>query len=366
MRNRNRRSTRRPQGTLSAEVQSLESRCLPAGTVTASLSGSGITLNGDRQDNFIEVDLTPTGVFVRGVDGTNIKFGARTITDGSQLRLALGPQVTKDLAINLKDGDDAVSIYVGGSEETPVAATIGRDLKIDTGRGEDFVEVEVRDGSLTVGGGLDIKLGDDSDYLLLDGDASFEETDLPEDHEESETAPFHVTGLAKISGGTGGDIVGIVDFSTGGNLQIETGHGDDTVGIDSALIGANAIISTGGDNDDVGIAFVAVLGRTNITTGSGHDRVGIFFAHSEGNVTVLLQQGNDTLAADGELSVGEDALVTLNGGSGQNETDTLAANPESDLAENATVIGFEAFDSPELTFDILEDVFGDIFGDEDV
>lgn len=362
MRKRIRQSTRRPLSALSAEVQSLESRCLPAGTVAATLTANGITLNGDRSDNFIEVDLTPTGVFVRGVDGTNIKFGARIITNGSPLRLATSPQVTNDLVINLKDGHDSVSVYVGGSEETPVAATISRNLKIDSGRGEDFVEVEVRDGSLTVGGGLDINLGNDSDYLLLNGDA-FVEEELPDNHEESETAPFHVNGLAKITGGTGDDVVGIVDFSTGGNLQVETGHGDDSVGIDTARIGANLTISTGSENDDVGIAFVLVLGRTNITTGSGNDRVGIFSAHSEGNVSILLQQGSDTLAAIGELSVGEDASVTLNGGSGQNEIDTLAADPESEFAGASTVIGFEAFDSPELVFDILDDISGEIFGE---
>ena len=96
-----RQSSRRLLGGLSAEVQSLESRCLPAGTVTADISGGNITLNGDKFNNLIEVELTSTGVFVRGVEGTNLKFGARTIADGSSLKLASGPRVTTDLIINL-------------------------------------------------------------------------------------------------------------------------------------------------------------------------------------------------------------------------------------------------------------------------
>ncbi len=361
MKKHSRKSSHRSLSSLSAQVQSLEPRTLPAGTVVANISGGNITLNGDRFANFIEVDLTSSGIFVRGLDGTNVKFGVRTITDGSPLKLAPAPRVTTDMVINLKDGNDGVSIV---TQET--SAVIGRNLKIDTGRGTDFVEIFMEDGSLTVGNELDIKLGDDSDYLLLTSNDLFEEEDLPDNHEESETAPFHVNKTVKINSGTGDDIVGVDFFSTGGNVQIETGHGDDTVGIENTRIGGNAVISTGSGDDDVGIAFVLVEGSSSITTGSGNDRVGTFNTHSQGTAIVLLQQGNDTLAAAGELSVGEDALVVLSGGSGVDEVDTLAADPESDLAAQALVIGFEAFNSPELAFDILDDVFDEIFGVEDV
>lgn len=361
MRHRIRQSLRPQLGNLSAEVQFLEPRTLPAGTVTASVTGGSITLNGDRQDNVIEVALTPDGIFVRGVDGTNIKLGVRTITDGSPLKLAPGPTVTRDLVINLKDGDDAVLVYADSSSEDPVEALIGRNLKINTGRGSDTATVEVRDGTLTIGNELNIELDADADFLLLDGNARVE-TDLPEQLEETENAPLHVAGLAKVSGGSGDDVIAVVDFSTGGNVEIQTGHGDDTIGLEDVLVGANAVISTGAGDDDVGIAYVTVLGRSNITTGSGDDRVGIYSGHAEGDVIILLQQGNDTLAVDGDLSVGEDAQVILNGGNGRNETDTLGADAESELALDATIISFEAFGSSELASDILDDVFGAIFG----
>lgn len=360
MRHRNRVSSRRPQRAVSAEVQALEARTLPAGTVTASYSGGSITLNGDRFNNVIEIEFDSTGLFVRGLDGTNIKFGARTITDGSPFKLAPGPTVTRDLVVNLKDGNDVVELFVDG-----VDASIGRNLKIDTGRGEDIAGVLVPNGSLTVGNELNIKLGDASDYLLLNGDAFFED-ELPDDHEEEENAPLHVNGLTKVSAGTGDDIVGIANFSTDGNLEIETGHGDDTVGVEFAFVGGNATISTGGDDDDVGIAFVQIEGRGNITTGSGNDRVGVFNTHSQGNVSIRLEQGNDLLAAAGELTVGEDAQVLLSGGNGVDEIDTLAADGEFNLAVDAIVIGFESGDSPELAFDILDEVFDLIFDDFDV
>lgn len=356
MRKRKCQSLRCPLTVNSAEVQSLEPRCLPAGTVTANISGGNITLNGDQQNNLIEVGLTPAGIFVRGFDGTNLKFGARTITDGSTLKLAPGARVTTDLVINLKDGNDSVSLFVGGS----VAATIGRNLKINLGRGEDTAAIDVREGSLTIGNNLDIKLGDDSDHLLIGfiPQAIDQLEDIvPVFLTELSSAPLRIAGLAKISGGTGDDVVAAFGFSTDGNLQIETGGGNDAVGIAGALIGGSAVISTGADNDDVGIAFVAILGDTNITTGSGDDRVGAYYVHSEGNATILLQQGNDTLISGGELSFGSGAQLTLSGGSGaRTEIDTLAAVPDSDLALVATVTGFEAIAPPELVSEIIDEL----------
>ena len=360
-----RQSSRRLLGGLSAEVQSLESRCLPAGTVTADISGGNITLNGDKFNNLIEVELTPTGVFVRGVEGTNLKFGARTIADGSSLKLASGPRVTTDLIINLKDGNDSVSIYVGGSAETPVAATIGRNLKIDVGRGMDSVVIDVRDGSLTIGNELNIKLGDDSDSLLLGyiPPTVDQPADLPEVTSEILTFPLHVAGLTKISGGTGDDVVGAFGVSTGRNLQIETGGGNDAVVIGGASIGGSATISTGSGNDGVGLAFVAILGDTDIKTGSGDDRVVAFFVHSEGNATILLQQGNDTVITGGQLSLGNGAQLTLNGGTGaRTEIDTLAVAPDVGLELVSTVIGFEDAIASELVPGILEDLFREFFG----
>ena len=58
MKKRLRQSSYRSQSSLSAQIQSLEPRTLPAGTVIANISGGNITLNGDRFANFIEVDLT--------------------------------------------------------------------------------------------------------------------------------------------------------------------------------------------------------------------------------------------------------------------------------------------------------------------
>lgn len=369
MRNRHRQSSRRARGMFHAEVQALEIRCLPAGTVTASFAGGNITLSGDSQDNFIEVDLTPSGTFVRGieVDGvpTRIKLGAKIVSDGSPVRLTNGPGIASDLNVNLRDGNDGVEIYAGGSPGTPFDAHIGRNLRINTGRGHDFVEIYSNDGSLTINNELTIVLDAGDDFVSLDGGFGVE-PDLPEDGVEIEQAPLHVGGLTKISGSTGDDGVDIVNFSTSGNLQIETGGGNDLVGLLYVEVGANAVITTGANHDDVAIVGTFVAGSTSINTGSGNDRVGILDAYSQGDVSVLLQQGNDTLAAAGSLSVGSNAKVTLNGGTGAlGEIDTLDISLEIEAPPQTTFISFETLDSTDLAFEILDYVFGSLFGDSD-
>ena len=355
MRHRIRLSSRRALGTLSAEIQSLEPRTLPAGTVTASLSGGSITLTGDKQDNAIAIQMTPTGVFVQSTDGsTTIKLGAQSTTDGSPVKLAAGPKVFQDLIINLNDGNDTVYIFansfplgavgVAAAVEAPLEATIGRNLKINTGRGNDGVVVFAVGGRLTVGNDMTVELGSGDDLLFLYGAISEPPSDLPAGPPTPQVNPLHVTGNAKINGGAGNDVIQVFGVSTGKDLQIETFNGNDQVIVVNSSIGGNVGISTGGDDDFVVASDVAVFGRSSITTGNGNDHVEIHNAYSRGNVSVRLDQGNDTLDVSGNLSVGKNATVTLDGGDGRNEIDTFNTdNPDSDLARRAMIIAFEEF-----------------------
>lgn len=355
MRHRIRPSSRRALGTLSAEIQSLEPRTLPAGTVTASFSGGSITLTGDKQDNAIAILMTPTGVFVQSTDGsTTIKLGAQSTTDGSPVKLAAGPKVLQDLIIKMKDGNDAVFIFaigfplgtvgVAATGEAPLESTIGRNLKINTGRGQDVVVVSAVNGRLIVGNDLTVDLNSGDDVLFLYGAISLPPSDLPAGPPTPQVNPLHVAGNAKINGGAGNDVLQVGGVSTGKDLQIETFNGNDTVIVANSSIGGNVVISTGGDDDFVVASEVAVFGRSSITTGNGNDHVVIQNAYSRGNASVRLEQGNDTLDVSGNLAVGKNATVTLDGGDGRNEIDTFNTdNPDSDLARRAMILAFEEF-----------------------
>ena len=298
-------------------------------------------------------------MFVQGIDGTTtIKLGLKSTTDGSPVKLAGSPKVYGDLVINMKDGDDFVLVNVGSSlepnsnatptSETPLEAIIGRNLKINTGRGQDQVVVETNNNSrLTVGNDLTVDLGADYNMLALYGAPLGSPASQPQGPPTPQTNALHIAGNAKINGGSGMNDITLVGVSTGNNLKIETLNGDDVVQVVNALIGGNIGISTGGDDDTVAAAEVAVFGHSNIATGSGDDHVIIQNAYSQGDVSVRLGQGTDTLEVTGDVSVGKHATVTLDGGDGHNENneiDTfLTDNPNSDLAHRAMIIGFEQF-----------------------
>jgi hypothetical protein len=57
------------------QVESLEARDLPAGTVTAAFAGGVLTLTGDAQANSLEVRISNGNVTLKGTKGTAIAGG---------------------------------------------------------------------------------------------------------------------------------------------------------------------------------------------------------------------------------------------------------------------------------------------------
>lgn len=102
-----RRSRRNRIGTVTqslnvaAEVQPLESRSLPTGTVTASLSNGNLTIDGDNLDNSILIEVRTTGIFLTGLPDidsdpatfTKIKFAGVTYEAGEEVPLTDVPSL---------------------------------------------------------------------------------------------------------------------------------------------------------------------------------------------------------------------------------------------------------------------------------
>jgi hypothetical protein len=87
-------------------VETLESRCTPAGHVAAVLSGSTLVITGDAKDNGIEVEDFPGGVLVSGLSGTLINGAASQTFSG-----------VSSLVIQMNQGNDEV--YLGGPPRQP-------------------------------------------------------------------------------------------------------------------------------------------------------------------------------------------------------------------------------------------------------
>lgn len=297
MRNLFRQSSRRQQRrllkTLSAEVQSLEQRTLPAGTVTASFTGGNITLNGDSNDNQVQIDVLPTGTTITGLSGTLIKFGARSTSSLSV------PNITvRDVTVNLKAGDDSLTVNVGEDDDEAEAVdlVIGRNLKIDAGAGNDTVNLTVFNGTITVNGGLTVDLGAGNDSLT----ALHEESDEPDDEEESDL-PIQVLGNVKITGSTGNDGVGLADFATGKDLTIETGSGNDSVELLACEVGGNANVALSAGEDSLDVESSTVTGQATFDGGSNDDAMSLVDSLFESLVRVNLQAGDDDLTLASEF-----------------------------------------------------------------
>ncbi len=362
----------RRTSSLIVEIQSLEPRALPAGTVTVNVVDGDIKLIGDNSANSIEVDLQPNGIFVRGFDGTNIKLGASLTMDGSAVQLSNSPTVLRDLVINLKGGADTLALHVGDTlSDGFVHAVIGRNLKIEMGAGFDQATIELFISgptvnslpSLTVNNEMKVDLGTESDYFLADGFWKFAGAPADYGQESSRTEPISVIGNTKIVGGSGDDIVSLQIFSTVGNLQIETGSGNDTVSLNHVSISGSASIFTGASNDDLLMTNTTIRRGASLDTGSGNDRVVIGGDFSEINRRILirLQSGNDTLVFQGLTHLGQN--VVIDGGSGSQDVDTLAVafDPNRPLPPKNTFRGFDNNDGTDIAGPIIDDIFSKIF-----
>jgi hypothetical protein len=121
------------------------------GNVRVTLNNGNLVIRGDEGDNNIIV--TESGIAGRAGTRVNGKFRA-FIPDG----------VTKDVRISLLDGDDTVRIELPGTN-----FAIPRDLQIETGLGDDYVELlQVR-----VPNDTRIYTGDGNDIVFVDGVTRF-------------------------------------------------------------------------------------------------------------------------------------------------------------------------------------------------
>ncbi|MFM9964687.1 MAG: hypothetical protein ACKV2Q_26070 [Planctomycetaceae bacterium] len=306
MRNLFRQSSRRRQrrlpSTLSAEVQLLEQRTLPAGTVIALVAAGSITLTGDNNSNQLTINVTATGITLTGTDGTLIRRGARS---ASTVTIA-GSNTFRDVNIDLNGGNDALTVNVG----TALAAgnlTALRNLRINTGVGDDSVTVNnatSMSGSITVGGGLAVDLGAGNDRLTTTAQPA---------PSTLVAAPINVAGNVRITGSTGDDVVALEALTVGKHLTIETGSGNDSVVFVDSTITGNANVSLSAGNDDLDTNGLTVNGTAIFDAGAGDDGsldiANSFFASL---VRISLQTGNDGL----ELSSEFGGVLEVTGGVG--------------------------------------------------
>lgn len=136
---------------------------VPAGTVTASISRSGdIKVTGDADSNTINVNIGGGYITLSSPTGTRFRVAGQPTVDGP-LALPL-PAAVRSLSIDLRGGDDSVTALITSD------VVVRRDVAVNTGAGNDFVAVEVRNADVAIGQNLTIDLGagNDRGQMIVD------------------------------------------------------------------------------------------------------------------------------------------------------------------------------------------------------
>jgi hypothetical protein len=240
--NRGKRTLRRARFSPRWALERLEDRTLLSGNVTATVTAGNLLLVGDAKANQILIQSTSGGALqVSSLDGTT------TINGGS------GPftstSVTGNVTVFMKQGADVVD--VGG---TGMLTTLPKNLFVDTGSGDDTVDVE----NASIGGNVAIFGGAGNDTFTIGSSTS-------------ETA-VSVGGSVFIVGGTGDtNTIAVFDANITGDVRIFGRGADDQiqVGFDAGL-GLIGVTET---------AHVNIGGNLEIKTPSGdqcfsHDHFG--------------------------------------------------------------------------------------------
>jgi large repetitive protein len=138
----------------------LESRCVPAGNVVASLSGAGLlSLVGDSQNNGIILKVTDADVTVTPEATTTVTVGGVTGAAGVAVVI---PGVARSLSASMSDGFDILAIDGAADFILTGAAAI------NLGGGSNVLDLSTT-GKLSLGKGLAVKAGDGEDLVNVRG-----------------------------------------------------------------------------------------------------------------------------------------------------------------------------------------------------
>ena len=241
-------------------VESLESRCTPAGQVAAVLSGTTLVITGDALDNAIQVEDGSGGVLVSGLWGTLINGSPSvTFSDVGSLR------------IQMNQGNDVV--YLGG---LTYGLTIAGSLTVDLGAGDDQLTIYDTD----VGGSTIIRARAGDDVVAVNGGNTFNGSvivHLEQGQDNFATSDTNTFNRAlRILGGAGSDAIFLQDnFTVNGTLEIQGGAGDENI-----LVGnlpgnwvRKLVVNTAAGNDFVQMSDLQVQTSATVLLGVGDDEL---------------------------------------------------------------------------------------------
>jgi hypothetical protein len=333
--------------------ESLESRELLAGDVTAVMRGSTLLIKGDNDGNGVtvgqgivaEADAGVGAIVVTGVDWD----GAPTTINGSD-SAAFFPETT-NVFVRLKKGNDYFVV-----SNAPAATGDCLGTVEETGSGD--VKGEFAFSDVHIPGSLNVNGGRDNDWIGIGPDA-------------------HIGKHVIANTGHGMDAVGVCLSEIGQNLVVDTGNHGDLVGIDPNLFGISIPGSTA-EQAANGVLGSTIHGSVRIFTGNGDDLVGIgsgggrvgletadigianepideTLIHIGRGVGIYTGNGNDA------VSVGVNFFGPIPIGSGDIGTETIAGAPSIDIGQNFTLDTGNGHDNASVTHtNVAMNFFGNL------
>ncbi|MBC7817520.1 MAG: hypothetical protein IAG10_11565 [Planctomycetaceae bacterium] len=404
-----------------AEIQSLEPRTLPAGTVNIVVTTNGdVTVTGDNND--VAVDVTANQVSVTGNERTKVKFNGQVFRAGETVVIDEFDDATLlgSLNVDMKDGDDNIKVALDS-----VMLEIARNLTVNLGDGDDSLRVEsLGETKLTVNGDVKLLGGDGADAIIVLGSITSPEIVLNKTLTVDLGAGVDLFGLGRdhaLSEGLGfpddsefpdadpvffdfgiftGD--GIGNFTVKGDVKILGGEGVDAIGLSNGgnvMFQKNLEITTGADADFLewqlgSEVSVTVLGDAKIETQDDSDLIFLKFGgsqtfgqsvHFAKSLTVNTGTGEDLvsikladLTVNGEAKintgVGYDGILVqnfgqasfrksldINAGTGHALVNLQSSGPESSLFVAGDLkITTEALSDYVFVGDVLVEIDGEL------
>jgi hypothetical protein len=268
--------------------ETLESRLPLAGDIVVQVSGGTLKVTGTDADNDISIVQTGPGAFdITGNDGEQFIVNKAAPVAGP----VSVNGVTKDIKIDLKKGDDDVTV-----QGTGIGDVLARNVDVKTRQGQDFVSIT--DGQVTGKVSVDSGGGD-----------------LPTDDDTVNIFAVSIAKTLLVKTGKGLDFVQVQSGNVTGNATLNSGSEADVVTSDAQQFGKNLIINTGkatGGSDQVNIfGGVAIAGKLLITTGDGDDNISIDDV-TAASAVIKTGTGADTIDFD-NATVGKASMNTGTG-----------------------------------------------------
>ncbi|MDZ4657125.1 MAG: hypothetical protein SH868_06050 [Bythopirellula sp.] len=263
----------------------------------------GDTINGDTNQEYFVSGVTRDIVINLGEGDDKARIYGFPLIDGS-----LDLNVPRDLVINADGGND--QIYLGITEDFDFGTTfsgpvnVGRDLTINGGAGDEIVWT------------TDINVGDD--LTLVDTQGSIDYQNLFGFEFLSGDRSYVADNYSVVTG-SGNDVVGVVDTVVGGNVSLSLGGGDDLGVVLVSEIGGGVAMSLGAGFNEAQIEQLTVGGGVGVV-GSGTNN--IFVAGVTANtVTVVTGSANDSVQFF-SVTAGMATIATFGGADSVSLTDS--------------------------------------------